>query len=93
MTQLAFNDAGFAIYVAANEAIDHARKDGQKNGKHSPESWEEETILEQIEHANNHCYNAYTQIVEDNCDPELVEMEHALCRLAIAIALYKKENK
>lgn len=74
------------IYTAAFNAIHSARMDGQKSGKHSPESWKEETIDNQLEHAANHIMN-----MEPRKGFNIHEAEHALCRLAIAIALYRKE--
>lgn len=88
---------GIDIYRAAVIAILHARIDGQESGKHSPESWMGETIGTQFLHTIDHVYN---QLDIDGRLPEvrdfkfdIKEAEHALCRLAIAIALYKRENK
>lgn len=77
------------IYQAAINSIASARMDGQSSGKHSPESWQEEIIENQVNHAKDHVYNTilFNEFL-------IKEAEHALCRLAIAIALFKRqENK
>lgn len=95
-----FDPHGDDIYKAAIQAIIHARVDGQSSGKHSPESWQEETIENQVEHLSIHADNVYTDLLniyhtQEKHDAKfnLQEAEHALCRLAIAIALYKKEKE
>jgi hypothetical protein len=84
---------GELLYQSALAAIASARKDGQVSGKHSPESWKEETIEEQASHASDHAYNFLCMFQEPDITPfNLSEAEHSLCRLAIAIALYKRQN-
>ena len=85
---------GLDIYMAAIEAVYNARLDGQSSGKHSPESWQEENIENQVTHASDHAYNFLSMFQEPEHYPfNLKEAEHALCRLAIAIALYKRQEK
>lgn len=83
------------ICRAAIGAILSARMDGQSSGKHSPESWQEETTFDQQDHAIFHVLNMEkVKVVDGKVEKEffLQEAEHALCRLAIAIALYKREQ-
>lgn len=93
------DEEGSLLYQAACEAIYQARKNGSE--KHSPDSWREETIENQLSHAyhhiSDHLYTEWTSNAEDSGEEfiefDLEEAEHALCRLAIAIALYKLEQK
>lgn len=85
------------IIEAAVQAVLSARKDGQESGKHSPESWQEETIPNQLVHAREHLDEMLSSrwndsVPEYNNLPSLIDMQHAICRLAIGIALFVREH-
>jgi len=88
------DDAGKPVYQEAFLAVAEARADGRNQGTHSPDSWRQEDLQDRLERAQQHVYNAYCNIAEEGKSrPDRQEMTHAICDIAIVMAILTERDK